>query len=133
MTSKYQLRYPAGVVESPVISRTVIETGVMLNILRANVDYGEAMLIVDILGDRKDQKRVVDYLKGEGVEVNKLEKNIRNNPERCVDCGACIALCPTDAISFSDDHSIKLNGDKCIRCGMCVDACPLRAMEIVRV
>jgi len=76
---------------------------------------------------------VVDYLRKEGVDVSKLEKNITNNVEKCVDCGACIALCPTGAISFKDDYSIKVNSDKCIRCGVCVEACPLRALEIVEV
>ena len=132
MTSKYLLKYPTDVSDAPVISKTVLKTGVMLNILRANVDYGEATLIVDILGDKKEQKKVVDYLRKEGVDVSKLEKNITNNVEKCVDCGACIALCPTQAISFKDDYSIKVNSDKCIRCGVCVEACPLRALEIVR-
>ena len=133
MTSKYLLKYPTGAVESPVISKTVIKTGVMMNILRANVDYGEATLIVDILGSKEEQKKVVDYLRKEGIDVSRLRKNITNNVEKCVDCGACIAICPTRAISFSDDYSIKVDSDKCIRCGICVEACPLKALEIVEV
>jgi len=133
MTSKYLLKYSSEAVDSPIIAKTVLETGIMMNILRANVDYGQAVMIVDILGDAKERKRVVEYLKKNGIDVVKLRKNITNNAERCVDCGACIALCPTSAISFDDDYSIKINGDKCVRCGICVEACPLRALKIQEV
>jgi len=133
MTSKYLLKYSSDAVDSPIIAKTVLETGVLVNILRANVDYGQATMVVDILGDAKEQKRVVEYLRRQRIEVSKLEKNITNNVDKCVDCGACIALCPTEAISFKDDYSIKVDGDKCIRCGVCVEACPLRALKIQEV
>mgnify|MGYP003344626729 CR=1 FL=1 len=36
---------------------------------------------------------------------------------RCVDCGACVMVCPT-GIDIRDGSQLE-----CINCGLCVDAC----------
>jgi ferredoxin len=131
--NKYMLKIPSDIVDSPIIASTVLKTGVLVNILRAKVDYDEGNIVISILGDDKKQKRVIDELVRAGVEVSKLEKNITNDVDRCIDCGACIALCPTGAISFTDDWSVEVEGDKCIRCGACVEACPRRSLSIQEI
>lgn len=131
--NKYFLRIPSEVVDSPILATTVLETGVMINILRAKVDFDEGIIVISVLGDAAEQRKVVEALEGKGVEVSKLERNIINDAEKCVNCGACISLCPTEAISLSEDYSIRVDGDKCIRCGACVEACPLRSLSIQAV
>jgi len=131
--NKYILKYSSDVVDSPIIATTVLETGVLINILRAKVDYDEAIIVVTIQGDSSDQKRVIGALKRKGIEVSKLEKNIVNDSDACIDCGACIALCPTKALSFDDEWKIVLEAEKCIRCGACVQACPRRSLTLQEV
>jgi len=131
--NKYMLKFPSDVIDSPIIASTVFETGILVNILRAKVDYDEGTIVISILGNDREQKKVVNALIKKGIEVSKLEKNITNDVNRCIDCGACIALCPTNAISFTEDLSIKVEGDKCIRCGACVEACPLRSLSIQEI
>ncbi|RLI92516.1 MAG: [Fe-S]-binding protein [Candidatus Altiarchaeales archaeon] len=131
--NKYLLKFPSDVVDSPIIASTVLETGILVNILRAKVDYDEGTIVISILGNEREQRKVVDALIKKGIEVSKLEKNIANDVSRCINCGACIALCPTNAISFTEDWSIKVEGDKCIRCGACVEACPLRSLSIQEI
>ncbi len=47
--------------------------------------------------------------------------------DACINCGACPAECPVDAITAGDDqHSI--DADACIDCGACVGACPTDAI-----
>jgi ferredoxin len=128
--NKYLLRISSDVVDSPIISTVVLETNVMVNILRAKVDYDEGTMVVSILGTPEQQKKVVGALKRKGVEVSKLERNITNDVGKCVNCGACIALCPTIALSLAKDHTLHVESDKCIRCGACVEACPLRSLTI---
>ena len=128
--NKYMLKFPSEAVDSPTLAEAILETGVLINILRAKVDYDEGTIVISILGDERQQKRVVDTLTRKGIDVSRLEKNITNDVSRCVDCGACIALCPTNAISFNKDWSINVDGNKCIRCGACVEACPLRSLSI---
>lgn len=43
--------------------------------------------------------------------------------DSCIACGACMAECPTDAISEGDIYTI--NADTCIDCGACASACPV--------
>ncbi len=128
--NKYLLKFPPEVLDSPIIAETVLETGIPVNILRAKVDYDEGTIIISVLGDEKEQKKVVNALRKRGIEVRKLRGNINNDVNRCVNCGACISLCPTNAISFTKDLSIRIDDDRCIRCSLCVEACPLRALSL---
>ena len=49
--------------------------------------------------------------------------------DECIGCGACIAVCPTGALSLKVDSEgfrrPDLASDKCIRCGKCGRACPV--------
>ena len=48
--------------------------------------------------------------------------------EHCFVCGECIDVCPTRAISVSDDGSrIETDINRCIRCCACVKVCPNQA------
>jgi pyruvate formate lyase activating enzyme len=49
---------------------------------------------------------------------------------RCIDCAACLAVCPSGAISTTSGYSP--NPTVCIGCGRCVDACPAKARENTR-
>ena len=46
----------------------------------------------------------------------------------CCACGQCIDVCPTHAITLSDDGSkIETDVNKCIRCCACLRECPVEA------
>ena len=45
----------------------------------------------------------------------------------CINCGACVAECPVDAISEGDDKYV-IDADTCIDCGACVGTCPVEAI-----
>ena len=47
--------------------------------------------------------------------------------DSCVQCGACSAQCPADAIVEGADK-YEINADACIVCGGCVDTCPAEAI-----
>ena len=52
------------------------------------------------------------------------------DPAACVDCGACISVCPREVFSFDPGWKLKLEESKCILCGKCIDACPHRALTL---
>lgn len=128
--NKYILKFPQDIVENPILSETILETGVLMNILRAKVDYNEGTVVVSIAGDEDTQKKVVELLKKKGVDVSRLKKSVVNEEERCISCGACIAVCPAGAISLNQNKEIVIERDKCHRCGVCVEACPRRSLSI---
>jgi ferredoxin len=49
--------------------------------------------------------------------------------ELCFACGACVAVCPTDALFLADTHlEVK---DACTGCGRCAKICPVQALSLV--
>jgi ferredoxin len=44
----------------------------------------------------------------------------------CIQCGACAAECPVEAISEGDTKYV-IDPSKCIECGACADTCPVGA------
>ena len=47
----------------------------------------------------------------------------------CYGCGACIALCPVDALTLESLLAI-VDEPKCTHCEHCIPACPVFALEI---
>ena len=47
----------------------------------------------------------------------------------CYGCGACIALCPTNALDLKDRLAI-VEQDKCTLCEHCIPSCPVFALRI---
>jgi len=53
----------------------------------------------------------------------------RVNPDRCVRCGLCVAICPHGAITLTADGAVS-DPAFCQACGLCAAACPVHAMEL---
>jgi ferredoxin len=47
--------------------------------------------------------------------------------DECQMCGACLSVCPTEAI-LEGDPIYTIDPDKCGDCGVCVDECPTGAI-----
>jgi Fe-S-cluster-containing hydrogenase component 2 len=71
---------------------------------------------------------ITQALKKNDVIVNKKGRVIVDD-EKCIDCGACISLCPTDALHFNDNNQLEFSYEKCIGCLLCLDSCPRQAIE----
>lgn len=46
--------------------------------------------------------------------------------DECIQCGACAAECPVEAIAEGDDKYV-IDADTCIGCGNCAEVCPVGA------
>jgi formate hydrogenlyase subunit 6/NADH:ubiquinone oxidoreductase subunit I len=51
--------------------------------------------------------------------------------ERCVGCGACVGVCPFEAMTLSDGLA-AIDAARCMGCGVCVPACTQGALALVR-
>jgi MinD superfamily P-loop ATPase len=47
----------------------------------------------------------------------------------CTLCGACPAVCPTEAITLGET-AFKVNPEACCGCGACVEVCPMEAVKL---
>jgi len=48
----------------------------------------------------------------------------------CIECGICIDLCPSKALSFKDNDVI-IDREKCKICNICSKECPTGALELI--
>ena len=100
-----------------------------------NIDlltYAEVSEVTGVPGDFNVKVR----LKPRGVD-----------PEKCIGCGECSAVCPTEVPSEFDENLgsrkaiyipfpqsvpsvYTMDMDACIRCNRCVDACPPKCIDI---
>lgn len=49
---------------------------------------------------------------------------------KCVNCGKCIAVCPTGAHAVVDDGIHCFDRNRCIQCGKCAQVCPSKALSL---
>jgi len=51
------------------------------------------------------------------------------DPERCTGCGACVEVCPVDAITVDGDLAV-VDEEWCIGCGVCATRCDDDALHV---
>jgi ferredoxin len=48
--------------------------------------------------------------------------------EDCISCGACVDVCPVEAISAGSPIYV-IDKDVCVDCGACDEICPVSAIK----
>jgi ferredoxin len=126
------LRFPKTEAQKPIVCYLAKDFGLIFNILRATVlPRKEAIMVLELSGPRKKFKEGVQYLKDQGVLVQKAEQEIKRDNQRCTHCGACTAVCPTGALEvIRPEMSVQFDQKKCSVCELCVTACPTRSMKV---
>lgn len=51
--------------------------------------------------------------------------------QKCIGCGACISVCPVQAISMKSGWHCYIQTDKCVGCGKCVSLCHKQASHFI--
>lgn len=111
----------------PIIAQVVRDTGVLINVERAMIDSSEGEALIDIPDE--SCTLVKSKLADLGATVRVLEDVIALNESECVDCGACITVCPQEVFWFDDDWKLQMDESKCVLCGRCIEICPHRALS----
>ena len=124
---KILLEYPTDLFEKPILASMILEKKVLLNILRAYVDGRRGEMLIEVPDEVADD--VVKTFKQRGVEVH-TGSLVELDSELCIDCGACVSVCPTSAIHNNEDLSVTINQSKCIQCAICIDSCPRFAITL---
>ena len=125
---KLLVNFSRGKGRKPIIAQVVRDTGVLINVERAVIDSSEGEALIDV---PDDQCRLVsDTMINLGARVRILEHGVALNESECVDCGACISICPREVFSFNTDYKLQLVEERCVLCGKCLEACPHNALTL---
>ena len=128
---KVILSFPPRLISEPITYHLVRDYDLQVNILRALVRPRErGRMVVELVGEKANLDKAFEYCDEQGIEVAAVVQEMRHYPERCVHCTACVALCPTEALTVdSATRQLVYDGTQCILCESCIPACSYRAME----
>lgn len=129
---RYILNFPPESGDKPLSYHLVKDYDIRINILKAEVFPGKmGSLLLELQGKKENLEKGVEYLKLQHVVCEPLDKRIRFNDQKCIDCGNCTAVCFAGALTMNP-KSWKLDFDKekCVVCELCITACPLKLFEI---
>jgi len=125
---KAWLKFSPDITNKSIISDTMKAYDIDFNILRANITPKGGKMLVEISGEQV--KESIGYMESQGITVDPIKRVVKKEEEKCVDCGACVSLCPVKAISISDDWEILVDDQLCIGCSFCTSSCPMKAIKI---
>jgi NAD-dependent dihydropyrimidine dehydrogenase PreA subunit len=125
---KIKISISSDILTKPIMAEAILETGVLLNISQAHFDRSHGEVIADVESGKFDV--MCKALTNKGAVVTKLNIPIRWDENECVECGACVSVCPTKVFSIAEDFSLDVDDTKCIQCGTCVDMCPHNALSL---
>lgn len=108
------------------IINEILKHDISFNILKFSTSSGGINLLLDVPDSKIDT--ITTSLRKNDIYVNRKGRVVVDE-DICINCGACVSLCPTDALYFKDDDSVGFKDDKCIGCLICIDSCPRSAIE----
>jgi ferredoxin len=127
------LNFPAEVAQKALVCQLTKKYDLLFNILSAKIsNKKEGYMVMEISSDSKTAfKKGVNFLKDQGVSVSSPEHQIYKDEEICTHCGACTAVCPTEALYIKrHEMEVIFDKDRCSVCELCVVTCPSRAMGL---
>jgi len=132
ISKRIVLHFPHRLVDQPIVYKLVKDYNLKFNILKAYVTpQEEGLMVLELSGDEKDFNQGIEYLDSCGVRIQPLSQDVIRNETKCTDCGVCVPICPTGALTIDPlTRKVHFYDNKCIACELCVKVCPTRAMEI---
>ncbi|MDP3066699.1 MAG: 4Fe-4S dicluster domain-containing protein [Methanobacteriaceae archaeon] len=125
---KAWLNFSPEIVNKAVISNLMKNFDVSFNIMNANITPKGGKMLIEISGEEAQEG--INYLENQGVHLTPVKRVVKKDNDKCVDCGACLSLCPVEAITIDEEWKVELDDQKCIGCGFCTSSCPTKAIKL---
>ncbi len=130
MKQRVTLTFPRQMVQMPIAYRLAKDFNIAANIIRAQVAPNQVgKLVVELAGDMDQLAAALEWLRDSGIEVTDSSREILIDTDRCVDCGLCTGVCPTQALSLDKEFRLHFTRTRCIVCEQCIPACPVAAIS----
>ena len=53
--------------------------------------------------------------------------------KKCIGCGECVDICPTEVYELIDEISVPVNADECLGCESCIEVCEQEAIIVEEI
>lgn len=132
VSKRVVLRFDSNSVDKPIVYQLIKEYNLVTNILKADINpRKEGYLVLELSGDDQQYVKGIEFLKSLGISVDALNQEVKWIEDKCMQCGACTGVCPTQALSMTrPDMEVSFNEENCIVCEMCLKSCPAKAVEL---
>ena len=50
--------------------------------------------------------------------------------EKCVGCGECVDICPSEVFELQNEKSVPVNAEECVGCESCIEVCEEDAITV---
>lgn len=92
-------------------------------------DFYRSLISEHLSEVTKNSKRAVELVFKNIFKILPQTVEQIGKKNMCISCGACISVCPNDAIKITFNQisgcfSPEIDNNKCVRCGLCFRACP---------
>lgn len=127
------LTFPPEVAKKALVCQLAMKFDLLFNILSAKIsNREEGYMVIEISSQSKAAyNKGVQFLKDQGVTVSTPAHHVYKDEEICTHCGACTAVCPTDALYIKrPEMEVIFDEEKCSVCELCLVTCPSRAMGL---
>lgn len=126
---KAWLTFSPKIVNKAIISKLIKNYDIKFNILKADITPKGGKMLIDISGN--EYQKGIKFLEKEGIRLTPAKKVVKKDEDKCIDCGACVSLCPVKAILIEEDWTIEVDDQQCIGCGFCTSSCPTKAIKVM--
>ncbi len=120
------MRIIKGLSDYSNVVNEVLKQDISFNILKFSMDSSGTTMLLDVPEDKI--KDITKSLKKSNIIVNKKGR-VSVDKELCVNCGACVSLCPTDALNLNSTFELVFSEELCIGCNLCINSCPRYAIK----
>jgi L-aspartate semialdehyde sulfurtransferase ferredoxin len=127
------LTFPPEISQKALVCQLTKKYDLLFNILSARIsNKKEGYMVLEISSASKTGfNKGIKFLKDQGVSISSPEHQIYKDEEICTHCGACTAVCPTEALYIKrPEMEVIFDKGKCSVCELCVVTCPTRAMGL---
>ena len=126
------LRFTKKTWNTPVIYGLSKKTDLIFNILEAKVlPHQDSYAIINLEGSEGDYRKGIDYLESCNILIEEVSDKVQRDEDSCVHCGACTAVCPTNALHVEGaEGKVELDRLKCVACGNCVKVCTVQCIDL---
>ena len=133
MKRRLTLHVPREAVHQPLTYRLAVDFDVAAKILRAQVAPNQSgTMVVELSGDIDELDAAEQWLERQGLRLDRAPGQIRIDPARCIDCGICSSVCPSEALEFTAPAwQLQFHAQRCLVCEQCIPSCPFEAIALV--